>query len=71
MAFNTHRKFARITRKAWYFPVETLPIPYTLTDFGRAYLQQQRAMEAAEELAGAVQPDSGSPEPRQVQCHSR
>ena len=44
-----------------YMPIDTLPIPYTLTDFGKAYLEQLRAREAVEELVLASLANSESP----------
>ena len=35
-------------------PIECLPIPYSLTDFGRAFLEAERARAEAEELAAGA-----------------
>lgn len=63
MPLNTRLKRWRTTEYA-KIPHDALPIPYTLTDFGRAYLAFERARAMLEVQAYATHSDIGSPLPR-------
>lgn len=65
MGFNQHRNDSRGPIPSGILAMESLPIPYSLTDFGRAQLALWRAREALVAEAGAVQTSSETPLPRQ------
>jgi len=54
-----------------FIPVEGMPIPYTLTDVGRAFLSELRSREAAEEQVLASLEGSESPSLRSAARHLR
>jgi hypothetical protein len=61
VAFNKHHVGLERRLEGLPVPVECLPIPYTLTDFGRAYLALLRATEEAEVLAASAHSNIGTP----------
>lgn len=65
MGFNQHRSEERAWQRLSEMVMELLPIPYTLTDFGRAQLAHWRAMEGQVAAVGDVHPSSETPRPRQ------
>lgn len=65
MGFNQHWKYPRSEMEDFHFPADALPIPYVLTDFGRAQLALWRAREAREAEAAAAQTSTETPLPRQ------
>jgi len=65
VGFNQHRKYSDKYAQTMHVPHDALPIPYTLTDFGRFYLAQLRAREKAQAEAGASHPSTERPRPRQ------
>jgi len=64
MGFNQHSRPKPGLRIFHYVPGEGVPIPYTLTDFGRAYLAELRAREVVEEQVLASLASSESPQLR-------
>lgn len=64
--------FQRRRRSVDYvvIPVESLPIPYSITDVGRAFLAQCAAMELAAAADSASPPNSGTRLPPQPLRHS-
>ena len=71
MGFNQHRKGSPKLRIYHYLPLDSVPIPYTLTDFGRAFLAELRAREAEVEPESASHPGSGLQQPPLGARHSR
>jgi hypothetical protein len=47
MSFQGTNRYPKSSRAYVYAPIDSLPIPFTLTDFGRAYLAQLRVEEEA------------------------
>lgn len=52
-------------------PMEALPIPYSLTDFGRAYLAALRATESVAAAEWFSRRDNGLRRRQQAERHSR
>ena len=71
MGFNQHKNGTPKLRIYHYLPLDCVPIPYTLTDFGRAFLAELRAKESVAVLEPASPPDSGLPLPQPVARRSR
>jgi len=66
MGFNQHRHNRHFDWRLCDVCMEALPIPYTLTDFGRTYLLQLKLMEALEVEAAAAHSSNGLPLQRQA-----
>lgn len=65
VGFNQHRHDSRGPIPSGILAMESLPIPYTLTDFGRAQLALWRATELREAEAAGAHPSSETLRPRQ------
>ena len=63
--FNQQRHLEHYDWRICDVCVEALPIPFSLTDFGRIYLAELRAMETALVEVAASQTSSGKLPPRQ------
>jgi len=63
--FNQQRHLEHYDWRICDVCVEALPIPYSLTDFGRIYLEELRAMERALAEVAASHSSSGKLLPRQ------
>lgn len=65
MGFNQHRADSRGTIPSRILAMESLPIPYSITDFGLAQLALWRAMERAQVAVCDAQTNSETQSPRQ------
>lgn len=72
MAGNGHDHFrpkSTSAARSLLVPVEAFPYPYRLVDFQRVQLELARSMQTPAASAGAVPTSTGTPPPRQLDCH--